>query len=180
MGVAQRYAIQRRPKRVVKILTSNAVIRVDQSSGKWHIVVADDRDFKRLFDIVERTQMDYVDHPSPYYVVQRICPKCSTMNTIQVTHRPGYPEGGSGLWRCDTCDHTLAKIDAVRGRVSVRRRDVGTISVSIVDALATMRALEKEDEQCENEAGFAGVPYERFSFIPPVGEPDPVFDDVPF
>lgn len=102
------------------------------------------------------------------------------MNSVRVTHRSGYPAGNSGLWFCDDCFHALAKIDAVRGRVSVRGRKIGTVAVSIAEALVAMRAIEKEDEQNEHEAWLASVPYERFSFIPPVGESDLVFDDVPF
>lgn len=181
MGVAQRYAVRRGPKRVVRILSSNAVIRVDQSHSTWNVVIADDQQFKRLFDIVEHTELDAWDNRQRYYEMERICPKCGKMNAIRVTHRPGYPEGYSGLWYCG-CAHVLAKIDAVRGRVSVRKRNIGTIAVSIADALTTMEAIIKEDEQNEIEARFASVPYERYSFIPPVGEsePDTTFDDVPF
>ncbi len=182
MGVIpQRVVMQRPPKRVVKIVPSNAVIRVDQS-GRWNIVIADDQQFKRLFDISEHTELDAWENRWQYYMVERICPKCGKMNAVRVTHRPGYPEGGSGLWYCDNCFHTLAKLDAIRGRVSVRRRNIGTIAVSIADALATMEAIVKEDERNEKEARFASVPYERFSFIPPVGEPEPdtTWDDVPF
>jgi hypothetical protein len=181
MGVAQRYAILRGPKRVVKIVSSNAVIRVDQS-GRRNIVIADDQQFKRLFDITEHTELDAWDNLCSYYMVERICPKCGKMNAIRVTHRPGYPDGGSGLWYCDNCSRPLAKLDAVRGRVSVRGRNIGTVAVSIADALATMEAIVKEDERIENEARVASVPYERFSFIPPVGEPEPdtTIDDLPF
>ncbi len=182
MATVQATTPPRAFKRVVKIPHSNAVIRLDIDEFTWKFAIADDQRFRRLFDIVERNIPDGCGDVDTYYSVERLCPKCKKMNSIEVTDKPGYPKGGSGIWHCDNCSHALAKIDAIRGRVSVRQRDIEPVAVTVADVLATMRRIEAQDAENEREAYSAGIPHERFGFIPPVGATDTLddLDDVPF
>jgi len=175
MATAPFTAPKRAAKRVIPVPRSNAVIRLDVSDER-RFAIADGQQFRRLFDIARWDQRQ-----GYRYTLQRMCPKCKRMNSVSVTGQPGYPDGEDGLWSCDNCAHTLAKIDAIRGRVSVRQRDIGQVALTVADVLATITRIEQEDSQNESEARFAGVPYERFSFIPVVGEKDASDDlDIPF
>ncbi len=181
--VIAEYTFQSPPKRVVKIRSSNAVIRVDVSNGEWQIAVADDQRFRRLFDIIQRRRRDVYDQAYSYYLVERKCRHCKRINTIEVTDSPGYPVGESRIWTCHGCNQYLAKIDAVRGRVSVRWDKTYQIAVTIADAIATMVAIENEDKANAVEAHSAGIPYQSYSFIPPVtsipGFESDEFSDIP-
>ncbi len=172
---------KRAAKRVVRVPRSNAVVRLDIDTFPWKFAIADDQHFRRLFDVMQHDVPDGFAGVDTYYYVERLCPKCKKMNSIEVTGQPGYPNGESGVWPCDNCSHALAKIDAIRGRVSVRQREIGQVAVTVADVLATMRRIEAQDAENERQAWSAGIPYERFSFVAPVGTTGTLddFDDVP-
>lgn len=58
-------------------------------------------------------------------VITRICPRCGRRNSGRVTHVVGHPlDAPDALdddWRCD-CGCCLGRVDAVRGRITVRCR----------------------------------------------------------
>lgn len=92
---------------------------------------------KRLFDIHpirgERVRLD-VD--SFFLRLERYCPRCHRIMTTSVTASPGYPhpDTPAGLWRCE-CGGPLARIDPVRGRVTVRCRCGTDARVTALDAV---------------------------------------------
>ncbi len=170
MATTQFTVPRRAIKRVVPVPRSNAVIRLDVSD-EHRFAIADGQEFRRLFDIA-RWYEGHGYSRTITYAVQRMCPKCKRMNSTSVTGNPGYPDGIDGLWNCDKCAHTLAKIDANRGRVSVRHRAIEQVAVTVAAVIETMERIETEDADYERGAWSAGIPYERFSFIPPVGATD--------
>ncbi len=176
MATAPFTAPKRAAKRVIPVPRSNAVIRLDVSDER-RFAIADGQQFRRLFDIARWDQRQ-----GYRYTLQRMCPKCKRMNSVSVTGQPGYPDGEDGLWSCDNCEHTLAKIDANRGRVSVRHRGIEQVAVTVAAVIETMEHIETENAEREREAWSAGIPYERFSFVAPVGTTGTLddFDDVPF
>lgn len=164
MATAQFTAPKRAAKRVVQVPRSNAVIRLDMSD-EVRFAIADGQQLRRLFDIVRW----YADDGSNSCTLQRICPRCKRMNSVSVTGYPGYPDGKDGLWSCADCAHTLAKIDANRGRVSVRYRGLEQVTVTVADVIETIEHIEAENAKNAWEAQSGGIPYERFSFVAPVG-----------
>ncbi|WP_160163291.1 hypothetical protein [Nitrolancea hollandica] len=76
-----------------------------------------------------------------------------------MTITPGFPLGESGEWRCVHCDGFLARVDASRGRLTVRcAKCTERVSATAADVFATLQADEKPAEP----------------------EPDDDFDDLPF
>jgi hypothetical protein len=82
---------------------------------------------KRQYDVVVGQVFSYVELQTVAdgtLIVKRKCPSCRGLNERRVTASDGKPLKSSdalnGPWPCIQCDWLLAKIDAIRGRVTTR------------------------------------------------------------
>lgn len=111
------------------------------SDGLVEIVVYHRSCAKRLFDIHPLAGGQVDRNASPNVLrLERLCQRCHRIMSVRVTAAPGYPhpDTPAGFWWCE-CGGPLARIDAVRGRVTVRCRCGEDARVTALDAV---RAVE--------------------------------------
>lgn len=105
---------------------------------------------KRLFDLVARRGLSYDDagmyHSGlghVYWCAERLCPRCRVKHSREVTIVRGTPMGEGGPWICqDGHDPlALARLDAARGRISVKCRCGEVVSINADEALRVARTI---------------------------------------
>jgi hypothetical protein len=94
----------------------------------------------RLFDVIEKRN---VRGRVLRYVVEAKCGYCKRQHTRPVTAYPGEALGESDRWLCK-CNTFLARIEAVRGRLTVHCRCQKDVRVTVAEAVQVARDNEQQ------------------------------------
>lgn len=119
---------------------------------------------RRQFDLVEKVQNHALlgIEIDRWWEVERLCPRCSVIQSRQVTIQRGRAVGESGPWRCSRCERALARVDAARGRLSVKCRCGTVVRATTQEVIASVRDAEVPVRQLQSDLDdsvFDGVPF---------------------